>query len=393
MSIKSQLKHAAYNVVDAVFARLDETDINVRGRRVPFVPDVPDGARFTELDPPYNAVIRGPAVWEDGERDQFSRLWQRVARGYPVHACGILELPSARFHLPSGTVSAAGKFPAETVELLDFPFRHQYLDALRTLWTPARRIEDGYLLTLQQSSNYYHWVCEVLPLAFALMRDTRWGEMPVYVAADLPPFVFEYLRLLGLDRFCHPLPRGVYSADSLRVPTFPSLAESPSPRHVSFLREACLKAVGPSREPRRRLVVSRADAVGRRVLNEDQLLQAIDDLGFERVTLAGMSVVEQIRLFASAEMLIAPQGAGNSNVLFAPADCAFAELLAPANNTWSFMVLASTVGQVYGYVGGTQVGDNLVVDVTQVRRVVERLLELRSTASNPVRPSTRGATG
>jgi hypothetical protein len=382
LNIKRQLKRAAYTIFDAAYTRLDKTEINVRGRRVPFVPD---GARFTELDPPYAAVIRGPVVWEDGERDDFSKLWQRVARGYPVYAAGILELRPARFHLPSGTVSAGGKFPSETIELLDFPFRWQYLDALRTLWAPARRVEDGYLLTLQQCGNYYHWVCEVLPLALVLMRDERWGEMPVYVGADLPRFVFEYLRLLDLDRFCRPLPRGVYSANCLRVPTFPSLANSPSPRHLIMLREACLKAVGPSREPRRRLCISRSDATARRVLNEDQLLRTIDDLGFERVTLAGMSIVEQIRLFQSAEMVIAPQGAGNTNLLFAPADCVVTELLTPAIYTWSFMAVASTLGQLYGFVGGTQVGDDLVVDVTVVRRVLEQMLEARSVG---VRPGT-----
>jgi glycosyl transferase family 61 len=375
LSITRQLKRAAYPIIDAIFARLDETELSIKGRRVPFVPD---GARFTELDAPYHAVIRGPAAWDDGERDDFSKVWQRVARGYYLYACGILELPSARFHLPSGTVSVDGKFPSETIGLLDFPFRWQYMDALRTLWAPARRVEDGYLLTLQQSSNYYHWVCEVLPLAFALMRDERWGELPVYVGADLPGFVFQYLRLLELDRFCRPLPRGVYSANSLRVPTFPSMANSPSPHHLTILRDACLKAVGPSREPRRRLCISRSDATARRVLNEGQLLRAIDHLGFERVTLAGLSVVEQIRLFQSAEMVIAPQGAGNTNLLFAPGDCVITELLTPQINTWSFMAIASTLGQLYGYVGGTQVGDDLVVDVTIVRRVLEQMLEARS---------------
>jgi hypothetical protein len=373
-------KRVAYMVVDAAFARAERMGLDLHSRRTPFAGSAAFGSRFVELEGPRDVIVRGPTAWADGETDRYSRLWQRVARGYSVQSCGILELPSARFHVPSGIVSVGGLLPAETISLIDFPFRQHYLDSMRVLWAPARRVEDGYLLTLLQSANYYHFVCEVLPLVFALMRDDGWGDRPVYVGADLPPFVFEYLHLLGLDRQCRPLPRGVYTAHRLRVPTFPGLSSSPSPDHLLAVRHSCLDAVGPSAEPRRRLYISRADAPDRRVVNEPELLHLLADFGFERVTLSNKSVPEQIRLFQSAEFIIAPHGAGTTNLLFAPSDCGLLELMGPTIHSWSFMVIASTLGQPYGYVGCAERGSDLVVDAAVVGTVLERLLDARRAA-------------
>jgi capsular polysaccharide biosynthesis protein len=136
--------------------------------------------------------------------------------------------------------------------------------------------------------------------------------------------------------------------------------------------------MGPNPQPRRRLYISRSDAVDRRVVNEDEVLGAIADLGFERVTLSGLSVAAQIRLFQTADIVLAPHGAGTANILFAPADCLVTELMGPAHVATCFMILASTLGQLYGYVGCTQRGRDLAVDPRAVRRVLDDLLRTRA---------------
>jgi capsular polysaccharide biosynthesis protein len=204
--------------------------------------------------------------------------------------------------------------------------------------------------------------------------------MPVYVGDALPRFVYDYLRLLDLEPHCRVLPRGVYEADLLCVPTFPGLSSSPSPNHLRKVREACLRATGPEPEKRRRIYVSRSDAPDRRVANESDLLSVLQEYDFERVTLSGLTLVEQIRLFRSADIVVAPHGAGVTNVLFAPDDCILLELMGPTIHSWSFMTIASTLGQTYGYVACIERGRDLVVQPRVVREILERLLRARSVA-------------
>ena len=68
----------------------------------------------------------------------------------------------------------------------------------------------------------------------------------------------------------------------------------------------------------RKLFISRADAAGRKPINEEHVQQALRARGFEVVTLSGRSARDQIDLFASASHVVGVHGAGLTNVLFSP---------------------------------------------------------------------------
>lgn len=69
---------------------------------------------------------------------------------------------------------------------------------------------------------------------------------------------------------------------------------------------------------RRRLYVSRADATGRKILNEDAIMDRLKIFGFERLLLAEMPVPEIVSAFANAEIVLSPHGSGLTNILFSP---------------------------------------------------------------------------
>jgi capsular polysaccharide biosynthesis protein len=80
----------------------------------------------------------------------------------------------------------------------------------------------------------------------------------------------------------------------------------------------------------RRLYVNRRDTKIRKILNEDRLEVAPASRGFESVSLASFSFAEQVRLFASADVVVAPHGAGLSNVAFCPPEASVVEFRDPA---------------------------------------------------------------
>ena len=67
-------------------------------------------------------------------------------------------------------------------------------------------------------------------------------------------------------------------------------------------------------KPTRKLFVSRDDAPARRLSNAEEVLAALD--GWEHVTLASMSILDQIKIFAEASHIISPHGAGLLNIIF-----------------------------------------------------------------------------
>jgi capsular polysaccharide biosynthesis protein len=117
-------------------------------------------------------------------------------------------------------------------------------------------------------------------------------------------------------------------------------------RTYDFLRKRFLPSTLPVL-PRRRLYVTRRDALTRRVVNEDEVVAALSPLGFETVELEGMAVVEQALLFASAELVVGSHGAGFSNLVFSPVGTGVLEFEVREDFSPSYEILANHRGLAY----------------------------------------------
>lgn len=344
--------------------RLEIDELAARGVRL----------RFEELQGPERVSVREPSVRADEKPGRFAQLVEEAKAGYSTSRAGILELSDAKFHLPSGVVAVNGFYPAETLLQRYWPHSYQLPGVLRLAVSRGKPVPDGCLLALSHWWNYYHWVCEILPLALALAA--RDADCRFYVPRDLPRFASEYLRLLDLDGSCTPLETGVYRAATLRVPTVPGYRlNRPSPLNVHRVRAALrATAAAEGSPPRRRIYVSRGDTVFRRVLNERELVDALSGVGFEAVTLGRLAVRDQLRLFSEAEIVVGPHGAGMANLITAPERCRVVELMGDVGNVNPpFLVLSSILGLEYAYVRCEDVHVHLRAPVDAVLSVVRAL--------------------
>jgi capsular polysaccharide biosynthesis protein len=128
----------------------------------------------------------------------------------------------------------------------------------------------------------------------------------------------------------------------------------------------------------RRLYVSRRGA--RRILNEDELIAALEPLGFEVARPDELDLPTQVALFSEATIIVGPHGAGLTNMVFARSG-AVLELFPPEWVGWHYYMLAQAAGHRYWYVIGRGAADrasprarNFEVDVTLVTRTVEAML-------------------
>jgi capsular polysaccharide biosynthesis protein len=176
------------------------------------------------------------------------------------------------------------------------------------------------------------------------------------------------------------------AADTLLVPF--DTRSMPHPAHkaafwaLDFLRARIgFAALATSRPGPRKLYVSRADAGGRRVLNEDAMMRLLAPLGYELATLSGRSLADQVALFAGATHIVGLHGAGLANIVFAPAGGRLLELFPASYGMPSYYVLAA--GQGLGYAtyiahdvragSRTQV-DDVVIDVADFSACCRDLL-------------------
>jgi tetratricopeptide (TPR) repeat protein/capsular polysaccharide biosynthesis protein len=186
--------------------------------------------------------------------------------------------------------------------------------------------------------NYFHWMVDVLPRLELLHRSGGSGQAIdwLWINSVQQSFQRETLQALGIpaskilssDR--HPY----IQAQQLVVPSFAGHLGWLEPWALRFLRDTFLpmgqQVAGQTRDrPLDRIYISRAGANHRRVLNEAEVMQQLEPLGFVSVVLETLSFAEQVALFAQAKAIVAPHGGGLTNLLFCQPETVVIELASP----------------------------------------------------------------
>jgi capsular polysaccharide biosynthesis protein len=127
----------------------------------------------------------------------------------------------------------------------------------------------------------------------------------------------------------------------------------PPPWAVKWLRQKFLSDIQPAGGGLR-LYICRSGAQRRRVVNEAEVVAYLQTLGFQCLQAERLSLHEQIRLFADAKVIVAPHGAGLTNMLFAR-EAVIVEIINPAYFNLCYYRLANVLGHTYWYLLGVPV--------------------------------------
>lgn len=177
------------------------------------------------------------------------------------------------------------------------------------------------VLPIRYSGNYCHWMFEFVARA-GLLRSAypQWeGIDGILIDPAQARFQQETLQALGLPE--HKLIRntaGVHlKADRLVAPSLFAHWPIFDRETCQLLRDLFLDdSQSRSVTPTKRIYLTRAEANYRRVLNESEVVEWLQKSGFVSVTLSELSVREQAALLAEAAVVVAPHGAGLTNLVF-----------------------------------------------------------------------------
>ena len=97
----------------------------------------------------------------------------------------------------------------------------------------------------------------------------------------------------------------------------------------------------------RRLLISRADAKFRRIVNEPAIAGLLAPLGFETIIPGALSLGDQIAAFRDATHVVGPHGAGLANILFCAPGTHVLEAFHPHYGTWTYAILGPSLGLHY----------------------------------------------
>ena len=175
------------------------------------------------------------------------------------------------------------------------------------------------MLATRGDSNYYHFLHDCLPRTAVLEQCPEAGPVDRWYVPRATRFQRELLELWGIgeDQVVDSATVPHVRAEHLVVPGVAShhraqpAVGGPAPAAAPAARRRC------QRVPGRHLYLTRGTARNNRmVLNEAEVLRLLEPLGFTSVDPGELSVADQIRTFAEADVIVAPHGAALANLVF-----------------------------------------------------------------------------
>jgi capsular polysaccharide biosynthesis protein len=229
------------------------------------------------------------------------------------------------------------------------------------------------------SRGYFHWLLDCL-IRLESIETYRLatGHNPTLLIDSSPAaWQIESLHLLGYEPHSWVQWNGKRAhARHLVLPSFRRESGFTPPSGCRRLRDRILLNMPASAyqaEHSSRIVISRRKASSRHIVNEEALIDTLTPLGFQAYVLEDMSFIEQVALFARAEVIISPHGAGLTNMIWAQTSPLIIELFGSYIN-WCFHRIAAALEFRYGFVECTPHGRDMIVDTSQVTALLHELV-------------------
>jgi capsular polysaccharide biosynthesis protein len=211
-------------------------------------------------------------------------------------------------------------------------------------------------LILYWGLGYYHWFKDVLAMlhrSLELMPKNTIFLMPkefhkVYGGE----FYLKSLQALGIDR------DHVMEFDGTESWIFENFWWQPpavhpgdqTPGATQWIGQRVSKSVPVKPDEKKlRVYISRAVPYARILANEEEILPALMEMGFQVFRLEEMPFDEQVRVFRNAEIVVGPHGAGFTNLIFSKPGTHVVEILAKGYERRCYWTLSDELGHDYRF--------------------------------------------
>jgi hypothetical protein len=213
-----------------------------------------------------------------------------------------------------------------------------------------------FSLASQEPSNYGSWLFRFLP-KLSILEKLGLENIKIF-AYSSTSWQKEFLQLMGinLDNIIHHNPDKVYFFEKLLVPSLKNSQAYIDKATQDFYNNFC-KKIGIEKKPEKLIYVSRLHQNSQRpdyraFINEKELIEALVKRGFMIFEPENHPLIEQIKIFSRAKMIVGPSGSGMFNCIFAPVGTVVVDIEAFPYWLHAHTNLFASLGHKYGLIIG-----------------------------------------
>jgi hypothetical protein len=230
-------------------------------------------------------------------------------------------------------------------------------------WGPAVHTHEGEAVALLRKpgdGNYGHWMAELLPRVLEFQAAFPGRRLRYAVPSN--PFAMRRIRLDSLRWFGIEEDQVIWvGPEPTRFPELLVITSNSIHSHTHDFervnRVAALGrgsvAIGPGT---RKLYVQRPPNAKRKLVGEDHIVSLLTQRGFEVVRPETLSLAEQVRTFAEAQLVVGVSGAALTNILWAEPPCRLIALSPNVGHEFFFWDICNIRGIAFDMLAGPIVG-------------------------------------
>lgn len=302
----------------------------------------------------------------------------------------VAELKNAQIVGPTAAIFDEDKQIVEEPlpQIENLPIRALVAQKMFIANTP--KVDTVCSLVHAASHVYGHWIADCLMrLQGVEYYQQMTGRKPLLIVnSNLRPWQIDSLKLLGYgadDYIQWKWNLRGFNVERAVVPSFRRQGNWIDPSACRWLKQRMLSNLPPTEKSEiplsRRIYISRKKEVGRSVVNEDEVMEALRPLGFITYNLETINFLDEVRLFSQAEIIIGTHGSGLTNMIFSQNRPIIIDLFSSWHTSW-FANLSTSLG--YPYIGlqcqpsGKALKvtrGNMVVDVSNLEQLVCQTLK------------------
>ncbi|RBI65887.1 hypothetical protein DQ400_16670 [Vreelandella sulfidaeris] len=236
------------------------------------------------------------------------------------------------------------------LKMREVAYRPQHAKVLRKAPKPLQ-LEEAIWITERVYHNHSHWLTAHLPKLLWLRNHNLLDK--VILPPNRTVTMDDSLSMLGL------VPDDFLTYDQNQPLFVKQLTVMDTDRFRPELLRLVPAAYGvyEAEAPYRRIFISRAKAARRKLINEEEVWSLLEPHGFQRVFMEDLTFQEQVKLMQETSVLIAPHGAGMTNMMFCPQGAKIVEIADLSFPNPNFYALASAMQHQYWIINANSEGD------------------------------------
>jgi tetratricopeptide (TPR) repeat protein len=238
------------------------------------------------------------------------------------------------------------------------------------------------------NGGYFHWMFDVVARLDMVQKISNLQDIKIdqFVFTHCPnQYQIDCLEILGINQnqifesFHYPS----LKAKQVIVPNI-TQEFGISEWKCHYLKQAFLNPkIRPDIPGYKRIYIDRNKAGYRKTINNQAVVQLLEKYGFQRIYLETLSIVEQAHYLNAAEVVVAPHGAGLTNLTFCNPGTKVIEIFSPGYVTPLYWFLSNICRLEHYYLFGERLPDddnpkispvtrNIFVNIPQLEKLLKK---------------------